>query len=227
MTPKVIQQSEKMYAPANFRVGDTAEIVSLIRSHPLGLMMAPGADLGFFVSANLVPFVIDDEGRVLRAHVARANPLISILAEPREVLVVFQGPQAYVSPTHYPSKKAHGRVVPTWNYTMVQAEGVARLRDEDDWKFRQIQDLTDQQERSRADVWAVADAPEAFVAAQLRAIVGLEIEVSALRGKFKLSQNRDNADRKGVIAGLAAEDSRASGELAHFMAERQEPRTIG
>ena len=216
-----------MYEPVGFRVDDKAEMVALIRAFPLGLLIAPRAGEGFFASADLVPFLIDDGGIVLRAHVAAANPLCAALAEPRDVLVVFQWPQAYVSPTHYPSKRPHGRVVPTWNYTMVQAEGMARRRDEAEWKAAQSAALTYHQESGRAEPWAPADAPEAFIAAQLRAIVGVEIEISSLKGKYKLSQNRDDADRDGVIAGLAAEGPPGSGAVAHFMAARKEPRTRG
>jgi len=214
-----------MYEPAPFRVEDKADMIALIRAQPLGLLVASRAD-GFFASADLVPFLIDDEGLFLRAHVARPNPLAQTLAEPRAVLVVFQGPQAYISPSHYPSKQAHGRVVPTWNYAMVQAEGVARLRDEADWKGAQVAALTDSQEGTRAAPWAVSDAPEAFVAAQLKGIVGIEIEIAALKGKYKLSQNRDAADRDGVIAGLTA-DSPAGGDVARLMAARKEPETRG
>lgn len=215
-----------MHEPAAFRIDDKAEMVAFIRAFPLGLLIAPRAD-GFFASANLAPFLVDDSGTHLRAHVAAANPLCAALIEPRPVLVVFQGPQAYVSPAHYPSKQAHGRVVPTWNYTMVQAEGVARRRDEADWKAQQVATLTESQEEGRPEPWAVADAPDNFIAAQLRAIVGIEIEISALRGKYKLSQNRDASDRNGVIAGLAAESSPASGDTARFMAARKEPSVRG
>jgi transcriptional regulator len=212
-----------MYELAHFRVEDRAELVALIRAYPLGLVVAP-REKGFFARADLIPFVIDDAGATLRTHVARGNPLATS-AEPREVLVVFQGPQAYVSPSHYPSKQAHGRVVPTWNYVMVQAEGVARLRDQADWKGEQVSALTDQQEQGRERPWAVADAPETYVESQLRGVVGLEIAISSLKGKYKLSQNRDEADRAGVIAGLPAEGETA-GATARFMA-RKEPKDIG
>jgi len=215
-----------MYEPAAFRIDDTAEMVALIRAFPLGLLIAPRAD-GFFAGADLVPFLVDDAGAVLCAHVAAANPLGAALTEPRPVLVVFQGPQAYVSPSHYPSKQTHGRVVPTWNYTMVQAEGVARRRDGADWKGEQVTALTEQQEWDRPRPWAVADAPAPFIEAQLRAIVGIEIEISALRGKYKLSQNRTDADRAGAMAGLAAESAPASGETARFMAALKEPGARG
>ncbi|HUO54047.1 MAG TPA: FMN-binding negative transcriptional regulator [Rhodoblastus sp.] len=212
-----------MHEPVVFRVEDKAELVAFIRAFPLGLLVAPRGRDGFFVSADLVPFVIDDHGTILRAHVAAANPLCATLAAPHEVLVVFQGPQAYVSPAHYPSKHAHGRVVPTWNYAMVQVEGLAQRRHGGEWKAEQVAALTEQMEKERPAPWKVGDAPEAFVAAQLRAITGLEIEIAALKGKYKLSQNRDDADRKGVIAGLAAEASPASRALARFMAAAKEP----
>jgi transcriptional regulator len=213
-----------MYEQAHFRVEDRAELVALIRAYPLGLLVAPREN-GFFASADLMPFVVDDAGETLRAHIARNNPLAAALAEPCAVLVVFQGPQAYVSPWHYPGKKAHGRVVPTWNYVMAQAEGVARLRDEADWKGAQAAALTDRQEQDREKPWAVADAPEPYVAAQLRGVIGLEIAISSLAGKYKLSQNRDEADRAGVIAGLPAEGG-AAAATARFMA-RREPGKIG
>jgi transcriptional regulator len=218
-----------MHQPAHFRVEDRAETLSLIRAFPLGLLIAPAA--GFFASADLLPFEIDDAGRVLRAHVARANPLVASLAESREVLVVFQGPHAYVSPAHYPSKQAHGRVVPTWNYVMVQAQGLARLRDDAQWKAETVAALTERREKGRAEPWSIADAPEAYMEAQLRAIVGVEIEITSLTGKYKLSQNRDEADRAGVIAGLSAEPSPASRAVAAFMASpsaaRKEPQNRG
>lgn len=216
-----------MYDPVAFRIDDNAALVALIRAFPLGLLVAPRDGGRLFASADLIPFIVDDGGTVLRAHVAAANPLCATLAEPREVLVVFQGPQAYVSPAHYPSKRAHGRVVPTWNYTMIQVEGMARRRDEAEWKVAQVAALTAQQEKGRAEPWAITDAPDDFVAGQLRAIVGVEIEISVLKGKYKLSQNRDDADRNGVIAGLAAEGSPGSSAVAQFMAARKEPGSRG
>jgi transcriptional regulator len=141
----------------------------------------------------------------LRAHVARKNPLAQNLATRQKVLVVFCGPQAYVSPGHYPSKAEHGRVVPTWNYAMAQASGWAELREDPDWIAAQVDALTAQQEAGREKPWAPADAPKNFIAAQMRAIIGIEIEVEDLRGKHKLSQNRSEQDRQGVMTGLSRE----------------------
>ena len=116
---------------------------------------------------------------------------------------MFQGPQAYVSPGWYASKAEHGRVVPTWNFLMVQVRGVPRVIDEPDWLAAQVAQLTDRLEAERPDPWSVADAPAPFVAAQLRGIVGLELPMTALAGKWKASQNRSAADRAGVAHGLA------------------------
>jgi transcriptional regulator len=216
-----------MYEPAHFRVEEKTELIAFLRAHPLGLLIARGAEN---VSADLIPFLVDDEGLILRAHFARANPLLHRLAAPQRILVVFYGPQAYLTPAHYPSKAEHGRVVPTWNYAMVQARGVARLREEPDWIARQFADLTAQQEsghrRASRDArlsapWTPDDAPKPFIDAQLRAIVGLEIAIDDLRGKYKLSQNRSGPDRSGVMAGLAREDAPDAQAVAAMMRATQ------
>ena len=215
--PRAKGSGREMYEPAAFRVTEKSELVAFLRAFPLGLMIAttssePGADL--------VPMLIDDDGLVLRAHVARANPLAAALATPQQVLVVFTA-RRLCQPRPYPSKREHGRVVPTWNYAMVQARGMARLRDDGDWLARQLHDLTTQQEAGRETPWAVNDAPEDFLAAQRRAIIGVEVAIDDLRGKFKLSQNRTESDRQGVLAGLALEPSHAAQEMARFMSARK------
>jgi transcriptional regulator len=203
-----------MYEPALFRIEDKGELIAFIRANPLGLVITQGAD---GPGADLIPFLVDDDGVALRAHFARANPLSQTLASPQRVLVVFIGPQVYVSPGHYPSKAEHGRVVPTWNYAMVQAAGTASLRDEPDWIAAQLADLTAQQEVERPAPWAPSDAPKDFLAAQLRAITGLEIVIDDLRGKYKLSQNRNERDRLGVMAGLGREPAPEAQAVAAMM----------
>ena len=152
----------------------------------------------------------------LKAHVARANPQWRDLAESPEALIVFQGPEHYVSPSWYPTKQETHKVVPTWNYVMVQTRGTAHVVEDDEWLQRQIAALTLKQEASRADPWAVVDAPADFIAFQRKAIVGIEIEITDIRGKWKTSQNRSAADRAGVIKGLQAigdENAQAMAEL--------------
>ncbi|MCJ2143638.1 FMN-binding negative transcriptional regulator [Methylobacterium sp. E-066] len=193
-----------MYQPPNFRDDTLAAQHGLIRAHPLGLLITGGAD---GLVANPVPFLLDEASPhgTLRAHLARANPQWQALAEAEECLVVFQGPQGYVTPDWYVSKREHGRVVPTWNYATVHAWGRPRVIEDVDWLRRQIADLTALREAPRATPWAVDDAPAPFVAAQARAIVGIEIPITRIEGKWKMSKNRPEADRAGVIAGMRAE----------------------
>lgn len=192
-----------MYVPPAFAENRAEVIAALVADHPLALLVTGGGTL----LANPVPMLWQDG--VLRAHLARANPQIAALRAAEEageeVLAVFQGPQSYVSPGWYASKAEHGRVVPTWNYLIVQISGVPRVIDDAEWLRGQVGALTDRHEAGRPDPWAVTDAPDAFVAAQLRGIVGVEIDPARIIGKWKASQNRPAADRAGVIAGLSAE----------------------
>jgi transcriptional regulator len=193
-----------MYTPPAFAEHDPATLEALIAAFPLGLLITAGPG---GVMANPLPFTLvhQDDRRLLRAHLARANPQLAELAAAPQVLVVFQPGDAYVSPGLYPSKAETHKVVPTWNYAMVQVRGPARLDDSAAFLRPQIEALTTQQEAARAEPWAVSDAPEPFIAAQMRGIMGLEIEVQQIEGKLKLSQNRTAADRAGVRTGMIAE----------------------
>lgn len=172
--------------------------------------------------ANLVPFIVDAEASergTLRAHVSRANPQWRELAAVAECLVVFQGPQAYITPSWYETKRETGKVVPTWNYATVHAWGAPRVIEDEAWLRAQIDALTKQQERARREPWHVADAPDDFVAAQVRGIVGIEIPIARIEGKWKVSQNRPEADRAGVVEGLRAQGE-TSAAMAALVAER-------
>ncbi len=191
-----------MYQPPAF-VEDRPEVLhGLIRSHPLGLLITAGPA---GLMANPIPFQpVESDGQVtLRAHLSRANPQLADL-DGADCLVVFQGAQAYVSPAWYATKQETGKVVPTWNYIIVQARGRARRIDDPAWLRTQIEALTSAHEAGAAEPWAVDDAPETFIAAQIRGIVGVEIPVTQIDGKWKLSQNRSEADRLGVVEGLKA-----------------------
>ena len=193
-----------MYLPSHFEEKRPQVLRELIRSHPLGLLITQSRSGE--LTANSLPFVFDpdDQGGVgvLRAHVARANPLWHETRSEVPVLVVFQGPQAYISPSFYPSKAQHGKVVPTWNYIMVQARGTIRAVDEAPWLHDFVSRLTDRHEAGRAAPWAVSDAPADYIATMVQAIVGIEVRLSAVTGKWKVSQNRSAADRAGVATGL-------------------------
>ncbi len=192
-----------MYLPKHFEETRAEVLHTLIRHQPLGLLVTLN-DAG--LQANNIPFVLDPDPAggpgILRAHVARANPLWRDARTDVEALVVFQGPQAYISPGWYPSKREHGKAVPTWNYVTVQARGTLRAIDDAEWLRAFVTRLTTTHEAAQAKPWAVTDAPPEFIDATLRAIVGIELTLTALTGKWKVSQNRPAADRAGVVAGL-------------------------
>ncbi|MDO5369767.1 FMN-binding negative transcriptional regulator [Paracoccus sp. (in: a-proteobacteria)] len=201
-----------MYVPPLFAEDRPEVLAALMAAHPLATLVSLGPQ---GLTANLIPFLHDVGGGVLRAHLARANRQLDDLREmqetDRQVLVLFQGAQAYVSPGWYATKAETGKVVPTWNYLAVEVRGVPRVIDDPGWLRAQVGALTVRHEAAQQAPWSVGDAPESFVAAQLRGIVGVEIPVAHIAGKWKVSQNRGLPDRQGVIAGLAAQDNPMAG----------------
>jgi len=194
-----------MYQPPHFREEDIGLKHALIRAHPLGLLISSGAEGPV---ANAIPFHLDatsgPNGR-LQAHLARANTQWQAIRDGAAVLVVFQGAHSYITPSWYQTKQDTGKVVPTWNYAIVQVRGQARVIDDADWIRAQIEALTRDQETSRAEPWAVGDAPETFIASQIKGIIGIEIDIAAIDGKWKVSQNRSAEDQAGVATGLDRE----------------------
>jgi transcriptional regulator len=204
-----------MYQPAHHREDRLEVQHALMRAFPLATLVTNGAS---GLIANHVPFLIDPERSrlgTLRAHIARANPQWREFDAGAEALVIFQGPERYVTPSWYETKRQTGKVVPTWNYAVVHAYGTMRVMDDEAWLRTQIGDLTRANEAARTAPWAVTDAPKAFVDAMVRGIIGLEIEIARIEGKWKVSQNRPQADREGVVEGLRAE----ADERADAMAE--------
>ncbi|ACB32303.1 FMN-binding negative transcriptional regulator [Leptothrix cholodnii SP-6] len=200
-----------MYLPAQFEERRPEVLHALLRAHPLATWVSQRD--GELVVEH-VPFLLDPargEHGTLIGHVARANPVWRQLAAS---VLVFQGPQAYVSPAWYPSKQVHGKVVPTWNYAVVHAHGQPRAI-EDPAALRQIVSrLTDTHEAGRAQPWQVADAPADYIDQMLAAIVGIEMPIERLVGKWKVSQNRSAADRAGVAAGLLADAAPQAAAMA-------------
>ncbi|MEP7057311.1 MAG: FMN-binding negative transcriptional regulator [Caldimonas sp.] len=192
-----------MYLPAHFEETRIDVLHDFVRRHPFGLLVTQGAA---GIAANPLPFLLDPDGGAgfgtLRGHVARANPVWREAATDGQALVVFQGPQGYVSPSWYASKAEHGKVVPTWNYVMVQARGRLRAIDDPAWVLKLVTRLTERHESPRDAPWGVGDAPADYIESMLRAIVGIELELTALSGKWKVTQNRSAADRAGVVRGL-------------------------
>lgn len=206
-----------MYLPNTFREDDLQTLHAMIRAHPLATLITAGSG---GLLANLVPFTLVDGGEngTLRAHIAKANDQVSALSSGAETLVVFQGPEAYITPSWYVSKQEHGRVVPTWNYAVVQVSGTPRVIDNPEWLRAQINHLTSSQEDKRSTPWSVTDAPEPYIAGQIKVIIGIEIPISTILGKWKVSQNRSDADRRGVEEGLRTEG--ISEDMARLVAER-------
>ena len=198
-----------MYQPPHFKETRPEALHGLIRTHPLGLLISNGVDGPI---ANAIPFLLDADiapsGR-LRAHLAKANPQWKRLADnpASPVLVVFQGADAYVTPSWYETKRETGKVVPTWNYAIVQVRGTVRVIEDGEWIAQQITELTVSQEGGRSAPWAVTDAPATYIQSQIKGIVGLEIAITSIEGKWKVSQNRPVADRVGVAEGLQGEAS--------------------
>lgn len=196
-----------MYRPPHFREERPDVLREIARTYPLATLVTYGAS---GLTANLVPFIltVDQCGRdVLRAHVVKGNEQIADLREGAETLVIFKGPQAYITPAWYPTKREHGKVVPTWNYIVVQMWGRPQVIEETQWLLAQISDLTAAQEQGRSEPWSVGDAPAEFLASQIKGIIGLEIPIDRIEGKWKVSQNQPAINRAGVVAGLRELDA--------------------
>ena len=193
-----------MYTPPFNAVADDGEIRAMVAAVGSAWLVTVGAD-GVPV-ATLLPIMWS--GDTVVAHMARANPQWTQIGPGTPALLIVTGPQAYVSPSWYPAKAEHGKVVPTWNYTAVHLSGTVQVHDEPEWIRAAVTDLTDLHERGRENRWQVSDAPSAYIDGQLRGIVGLEISIHRVEGKAKLSQNRSDSDQLGVIAGLQAEQPR-------------------
>ncbi len=213
-----------MYQPEHFKLEDKPSLHEVMRAHPLAQLVTAGPA---GLMANPVPFILhEDEGEhgVLRAHLARPNPQWREIEAGADVLVIFQGREGYVTPSWYASKREHGKVVPTWNYVIVQVRGAARTIDDGNWLVNHVSQLSDQHEMPREKPWAVTDAPDAFITALVRGIVGIEIAIGEMSGKFKMSQNRTAADRDGVAEGLLRDDVVAAAEMSQLVRKLTEGR---
>ena len=203
-----------MYLPAHFAEPRVDELHRLIQAHPLGTLVSHGAD---GLDANHLPFLLDaqagDAGTLL-AHVAGANPLWQTLAEDAPVLVVFHGPQGYISPSWYPGKQDAHRRVPTWNYEVVHAHGTLHVHEDEKFLRRVLALLTRTHEAAEPQPWKMGDAPADYLAEQLQRIVGIELRITRLVGKRKLGQNHELRDREGAIQAL---DARGQSPLAQAM----------
>ena len=216
-----------MYTPKHFEETRPEVLRDLIGAHPLATVVTTTAR---GVDANHIPLLWRADGSplgTLIGHVARANPMWKDHRPEVEVLAIFQGPAAYITPAWYPTKAETGKVVPTWNYAVVHARGTMRAIEDRAWLRAQIEALTARMESPRAELsgaapWASADAPADYIEAMLGAIVGIEIAISDLGGKWKASQNQPERNQDGVIAGLmATANDPATEAMAKLIAERR------
>jgi transcriptional regulator len=201
-----------MYTPPQFKVEDIGEAHALMRARPFAVLVTLGSD---GLTATHLPTVLktDGSGQLgrIECHLARPNPQWKTLSGEVDALVIFQGAEAYVRPGWYASKAEHGKAVPTWNYAVVHAYGRLEVVQDQAWLLAHVSDLSDQQEAPYAARWATSDAPESYMAVMARGIIGLKLEITRLEAKVKMSQNREDRDRAGVVEGLR---ERALGEDA-------------
>jgi transcriptional regulator len=207
-----------MYLPRSFHETHIDALHALIRSYPFGTVVMQGAD---GLVANHLPFELVGD-KLLQGHVAIGNELAKADGVP--VLAIFQAADGYISPNWYPSKRETGREVPTWNYAVVHVRGRLRVIEDKLWLRALLERLTDRHEATQPEPWRVADAPEDHVEKMLKLIVGLELAIEHIEGKFKLSQNHPDANRKGVIKGLAARAGVRDAELVELMQRAEERR---
>lgn len=205
-----------MYQPDHFRVDDLPQMHALMRGRPFAALVSAGA-AGLY--ATHLPTVLKEEGPfgTIECHLARANPHWKDLAAGGEALMIFQGPDAYITPNWYPSKTETQKVVPTWNYAVVHAYGVPEVMQHKDWLRRHVGELTAQQETTEARPWEVSDAPESYIDVMLRGIVGFRFVIGRLEGKWKMSQNRGTKDREGVGRGLSQRGKGDDLEMAEIV----------
>jgi transcriptional regulator len=205
-----------MYLPKSFEPPDANALQHVMRAHPfaaLVTMTSQGLD------ANHLPFVFDSEPSphgTLRGHVARANPVWRECGG-ADVLVIFHGPDSFITPSWYPTKQETGSVVPTWNYVVVHAHGRVRVIEDRDWLRTHVETLTNRHEGTREAPWAVSDAPADYIEKLVGAIVGIEMPIARLTGKWKLSQNRTERDRAGVVEGLQREGTEGAATMAELV----------
>jgi transcriptional regulator len=203
-----------MYIPKHFEETRHEALHAMIASNPLATLVtfADGQ-----LNANHIPMILDAETGILRAHIARANSLWKSFNEDLGCMAIFQGPAHYISPLYYPSKLETEKVVPTWNYAVVHVHAKLTVIDDAAWILNQITDLTSKQEAARETPWKVSDAPSDYVEKLLGALIGLELKIERIEGKWKLSQNQKPQDHQGVIDGLLQENHLSAATMAAWV----------
>jgi transcriptional regulator len=191
-----------MYIPKVFEQADSASVFKLVKDFPFATLIASSND---GLEAEHLPMYMDDG--VLQGHVAKGNPFWQRIAEGSDVMAIFQGANSYISPSYYPSKQRDGKVVPTWNYLVVHVKGKIKYKHEANWKLSMLTRLTDLHETKKSMPWQVSDAPQDYLVNMLSALVGIEIHIESMAGKWKVSQNQSAENKQGVVDGLAQEET--------------------
>lgn len=207
-----------MHVPKTFQQNDPGNLEDIITQYPFATLITC-SEAG--IEANHLPFLLNQSNgkKVLQGHIAKANPLWKNLDDNSEVLVVFHGPNCYVSPNYYPTKMETGKAVPTWNYVTVHVKGVMSYIHDKKWNLDMLNNLTSQHEAGQANPWSMLDAPEIYIQKMLPAIVGLEIEALSLTGQWKVSQNQPERNKQGVVTGLSQESSSDSQRISELVKE--------
>jgi transcriptional regulator len=205
-----------MYIPKQFQEQRIQRLADAIRDIQLGTLVTSSRD-AYHTSHIPMIFKETPQGMLLEGHVARANEHWQVVEEPKPSIVIFMGPQAYISPSWYATKQEHGRVVPTWNYLVVQAEGVVSSVHDRDWLMQHLEELVELNEAYRQSPWAIADAPQEFIEKLSQAIVGIRFTVNTLVGCWKMIQNRSAVDRLGAVSGLLSSSESGDSAVASVM----------
>lgn len=208
-----------MHVPKKFQQNDVDQLKGIIQEYPFATLVTHSDNAGIGLEANHLPFILahSEAENVLQGHIAKVNPLWKNVQDKSEVLVVFNGPNCYVSPNYYPTKKETGKAVPTWNYVTVHVKGVMSFIYDDKWNLNMINQLTQHHEASQAIPWSTADAPDEYIQKMLPAIVGIEITISSIKGQWKLSQNQPERNQQGVVDGLSQLRESESQKIAEFV----------
>jgi transcriptional regulator len=217
-----VAHGDIVYLPDHFRVDDVAQMHALMRARPFATLVSGGSARLY---ASHLATVLKDDGPygVIECHLARSNPHCKELAEGSEALMIFQGPESYITPNWYPSKAQHGKAVPTWNFAVVHAYGRPEVMKDKEWLLRHVTELSAQQERNEAKPWKPSDAPNTYIEVMLRGIVGFRFAITHLEGKWKMSQNREMRDQVGVVEGLAKRDNGDDLEIVKIISRQIKP----
>ncbi len=205
-----------MHVPKAFQQDDPVALHELMEKYPLASLITYSAT---GIEVNHIPFFLNkSKGKLsLQGHIAKANPLWKLIKDKSQVLLVFHGPNCYISPNYYPTKKEQGKVVPTWNYVAVHVKGLLSYRFDTEFKLDMLNNLTIQHEQNQEKPWSITDAPMQYIQRMLAAIVGLEIEILSITGKWKVSQNQPEINKQGIVAGLSNEETSDSLNIANLV----------